>query len=260
MSRWFGSSRSKVSLASRLNFVDSDHRHIFYAALSSPAHISWFLPRLNSVISSIPASSPLSISLEIHVTSSSSSSPSHHSPLPLPSQTTLHLLRPSLSQLMNCSIDKILSPCSFCYPICKCGDPENQREGEGICGNSESDCIGNVESGVILEAEEEEVKTNERKEKGAGIDGIAELDQLPSCCQTRASSTSTTTSQKKGGCCSNKSGGKSCCSPSRYPPYTSSAVQEAPVPLRVRNRGGGMHVIVCGPERMTVRFSHFFSS
>ncbi|GAA5822676.1 hypothetical protein JCM5353_000631 [Sporobolomyces roseus] len=217
--------------------------------IKEESHTSWFFPRLESIISSIPPSSHLSISIEIHVTSPSpSSSASTQSPIPLPPHTTLHALctRPSLSQLVIDSIDKILSPCSFCYPICRCGDdPENQRDGEGVCGNSSTDCVGNIESGntrgVLLEIEEDE-ELKEKRGKGELIDEITELDQLPSCCQPQVSS------NRKVGCCSNEPERKKCCS---YPPGATFGVREAPIPLRVRNRGGGMYVIVCGPTRMT---------
>lgn len=247
------------NLVSEIDYqVDTDDDFSLRFLGTPLAHTSWFFPRLESIISSIPPSSHLSISVEIHVTSASpspTSSASTRPPtLPIPPRTSLHSLgtRPSLSRLVTDSINKILSPCSFCYPICRCGDdPENQRDGEGICGNTSTDCVGNLESGntrgVLLEIEED-AEVKEKRGKGELINEITELDQLPSCCQPQVSS------NQKVGCCSNEPERKKCCS---YPPDATVGVRGAPTPLRVRNRGGGMYVTVCGPTRMTVRFPLF---
>lgn len=221
------------------------------------AHTSWFLPRLETILSSIPPSSTLSVSLQIHVTSPDSSSRPYLSSLP--PHTTLTYSRPNLPSILSDQISKLLSPCSHCYPVCRCGD----GEGQGVCSNEEEECVGgcggvgngtellfDTRGGQLGESGTREVEKNKD-----------EIDELPeagkerpstSCCGGGDPRSRQITKGEKS-CCRSK--GKGCCS-SQYPPQSNStssaSVREAAGPLRVKN--GGMSVIVCGPVRMTVSF------
>ncbi|GAA5897312.1 ferric reductase family protein [Sporobolomyces salmoneus] len=222
------------------------------------AHVSWFLPRLNSLLSSIPPSSPLSVSLQIHVASPSSVSSTS---LPLPPHTALSFSRPHLPSLLNDQLSRTLSPCSHCYPVCKCGETNV----EGVCANEEEECVGSC-GGI---GNGTELLFDTRGGGGAGSEGFVggksekrgedieeENGKSKSCC-CRPKSTvggqeiEVEEKKKSGGCCSSSESkeARGCCS-TRYPPsVTQNSVREAPTPLKVRN--GGWSIVVCGPSRMT---------
>ncbi|GAA5968004.1 hypothetical protein JCM3765_005572 [Sporobolomyces pararoseus] len=215
------------------------------------AHLSWFLPRLTTLFASIPSSSPLSLSLQIYVTSASVSS----STLPtLPSNITLHLnTKPPITSILSDQISRLLSPCSHCYPVCRCGEQtigtngrdgeRNGEAGEGVCPNSEEECVGccgnaqellfDTRGGTIRNDDEiQEIGEKEPKSCSSGSGGNREKEE-----------------ETKTGCCSSKNDKQGGCCSTSYPPGGSD-VREVPTPLRAR-AGSGMSVVVCGPRSMT---------
>jgi len=215
-------------------------------------HVTWFLPSLKTLVSSIPPSSSLSVSLQIYVTSPSTS-PST-SALSLPPNSTLSFTRPHLPSILDDQISRILSPCSHCYPVCKCGDRSAGGATEGaVCPNDEEECVGGC--GGVGNANELLFDTRGRIEE-ASIRGTQdEIEEEPnekSCCCSKDAG-GKEEKKESSGCCSTSDSkqAQGCCS-TRYPPLDTTLFEarEAPTPLRLRS--GGMSVIVCGPQRMTV--------
>ncbi|GAA6011233.1 hypothetical protein JCM11491_006768 [Sporobolomyces phaffii] len=222
-----------------------------------PAHVSWFLPRLETLLSSIPPAGPLSVSLDIHVTARAPNRSLSSSTLP-PRTTLSFASRPRVASVLADAVSRAVSPCAHCYPVCRCGD----SNATGTCANGEEECVGSGDrTGTELLFD-----SRGRPSAAAAasdddeIHAVSEADKFeasPCGCARPQSSTEKAGSvgeeKPQKGCCSTAVGSqqqKGCCG-SRYPPPTTTGggVTEAPTPLRVRS--GGMAVIVCGPRSMT---------
>ncbi|GAA5938776.1 uncharacterized protein JCM15063_004865 [Sporobolomyces koalae] len=180
------------------------------------SHASWFLSRLESIVSSIPVSHPLEVSVRIHVTSTTNQSQRSTRTTRSP-RITISFGRPSISQVVKEQIAATLSPCRHCYPVCKCGDSNDTR----TCQNEEEECVGRCDG---IENNSELV--------------IEELAQVPDDTESGSDQADNFKWDKGRACYS-----KGCCS--TYPPQ----VNEVQGPVTVRTRG--VAFIGCGPLRMT---------
>lgn len=230
-------------------------------------HTSWFLARLDRMISSIPPASALSISLQLHITHPNTNPPQ------IPLSPAIHLFsneggRPDLPSILTDQISRTLSPCAHCYPVCKCGqraenadDSETGRTGgEGCCPNREEECVGGCgNANELLFDTRGPVRDYDPshhglvKEEDDDDDEIQESPSrnVPTDRETKCQCSRDKGEKDEGGCRSNleREAQRGCCgSQSRSPSL--ARVSEVPTPLRAR-AGRGMSVFVCGPRAMT---------